>query len=1259
MIGKEILNYKIISLIGKGGMGSVYLAEHTLISEQKVAIKVINANMVNAFTRDMLKKEASRLAALKHPGIVTFHNYHIDKDGNVYLVMEYAEGQSIEDYINHTNGLIVEERICPIFEPILDAVGYAHKKGILHRDIKPANIMIGPDGNAKILDFGIAKIIKSNSEEENGEEESVIMGTPSYMSPEQVKGEKLDERSDIYSLGVLLHQMLTGNAPYDTTTLTEQEINVKVVEEPLPRMKTYYKYVSDKVQAVVDKATAKNPDDRYRNTDEFKKALHKAIYPWRMKLWMKIAAAVAAIAILAGAYWIWDYNRVKTYYYKDYTEQWGVPVGIGELSSNAHSNRAYRFTCQKGKLLRVSHVNSLGNLIDDEESERRERPVDQEFYYTEDGKLHNVKVKDRSGKVKYVKSYNDKLNTLTFQYDDEHGTPLILSNATVGYGDMLGQDDTQLQSKGRISRWWIDYDENGYVETVRFAGIDNSPVGDENGIYGRKYIRDEKGRPVEIHYIGINGEPQPTKWGLGIKIFTYDDDDNWIKTEYLDIDRKPSLDDTDGVAVYVQEYDEYGNPTYLLHQYADGTMMYMKKNNVAGVKNTYDDNGFLIQQDYLDIDRKPMYVPQMGVSTVKFQYDENGYVSRIGFFDPDGIPVENSQGFNTGVMTNDDHGNNIEVWFYGINGDPVEIIGGYAGLKSEFDAVGNLVRQDFYGKDKELCLNNEGVSGMKFEYNDKNLQTKMVCLGLDGQPAPGLNGIIIIKKEYDKRGNPVSYSYYDADDVTLRVCDDGFAQEISTFDTNGNITEVHYLDDIGNPVKNAQLNYSTVKFRYDDNGNLISERYYGTDGNLTLSGGVAGYNYKKDDRGNVLESMPVGLDEKPSASYLTMVNKYDEHSNVIEQVLFADGQPASNSQNIHKFQYEYNNKNQVVEERRYDSQDNLTIGTVDLWAVKQSEYDDRGNCVKVSYFGADGRPCKSNEGFSSSTREYDVYGNSIKECFFDEDGKPMQAQNFPPVGIARYDNRGNIIYLAAQNQDGEFINYCDNTWSICRRKYDSRGNLIEDSFYDTADRPVVSSEGYHIHRMKYDNFNRCIEESSFGTDGKPLAVNGTHIVTYLHDDTTGNVVQIEYFGTDSAPVNTANGGFHRVVISYSSDGSIATMRRYYDVSGNLLGTETWNGEDWEAVFDWKQLVQRMNADLPTIQVEPVTVESIRVTGANECTIRLTIPYTSSDLTSEQLAALKEYINNLTSYVEESLNHTPYVISRLYDKYGSEIYSYRI
>jgi len=148
--------------------------------------------------------------------------------------------------------------------------------------------------------------------------------------------------------------MLTGNAPYDTTTLTEYDINKKVVEEPLPRMRTYYKYVSDKVQKIVDKATAKEPGERYQTCDDFKKALHRIIYPPKIPKWVWTSVAAIVLLMIGGGVYFWDYNRTKVYYYKDYVEQWGVPQGIGELSSRemSHVNRLYRFEYKKHKLQR-------------------------------------------------------------------------------------------------------------------------------------------------------------------------------------------------------------------------------------------------------------------------------------------------------------------------------------------------------------------------------------------------------------------------------------------------------------------------------------------------------------------------------------------------------------------------------------------------------------------------------------------------------------------------------------------------------------------------------------------------------------------------------------------------------------------------------------------------------------------------------------------------------------------------------------------
>ncbi len=1260
LIGKEVLNYRIISLIGRGGMGSVYLAEHKLISKQKVAIKVINANMVNDFTRNMLKDEAEHLAGLHHHNIVTFHDYHIDKEGSIYLIMEYADGKSLDDYIKNVNGLIVEDRICHIFEPILDGVGYAHKHGILHRDIKPANVVITTDGTPKILDFGIAKIIKNNGEDVN---DNLVMGTPSYMSPEQVKGEHLDARSDIYSLGVLLHQMLTGNAPYDTTTLTEQDINQKVVEEPLPRMRTFYKYVSDNVQKVVDKATAKNPDERYHSCEEFKKALHRAIYPWKPTLWMKIAAA-AVIALIAGSGWyVWDYNRVKTYYYKDYVEVWGVPQGIGELSSGEHSHahRSYKFTYQKRKLLRVAHVNSLDNLIEDGESERNERPIDQEFTYTENGKVSRVIVKDCSGKVLYVKSYNDKLNTMAFQYDDEHGTERVVSNQTVGYGRLLEQN---ADDRGHISRWWLEYDENGFVSSIKYAGLDNSPVGDDNGIYGRTFVRDEKGRAKEIHYIGIDGSPQSTKWGLGIKKFYYDEDDNWTKSEYLTTDGKPAYDDNDGVAVYVMEYDKYGNVIYALHEAPDGKLMYPKKHNVAGVHTVYDSKGFNIRDEYLDTDKKPMFVRGQGMAIVEREFDENGYQCKMTFFGPDGQITESLEGNASRTMVNDRHGNVVESWTYSKDGKLCLNTNGYAGFKCEYDSLGNQTQIVYYGKDQKPCETKNGTVGEQYEYDNRQLIKTVTYLGKDLKPSLNHNNVAIMRLEYDKRGNNTRLAFYEPDGKSMCLSSEGTAGWNDYYDDNGNHLERSFFDTKGQSHVPSALHYAKVKYTYDDNGNLKSKKFYNLQGNLTLVDGTAGTEYVCDKRGNVLEDKPIGINGELAFNKLISRYKYDKFDNVTEQSLYNNSGAALNSHNVHRYEYIYNSRNQLVEERHYGKDGNLIILKPSNWAIQKNEYNDRGDIIKRSYYGIDKKPCKIDEGWSSATYEHDPFGNIVKQCFFGVDGKPTDPQEMVPVGIAKYDKWGHMIYVAAQDGKGNFILRPNDKWAISRMEYDNRDNKISESYFDEKDQPTLSSEGYHKCIVKYDKQDRRIEVAYFGTDGKPILVNNYHKETYKYAENSDNVIEQALFGTTGKPVECA-GGWHKVVLTYNEEGNLALTKKYYLANGTLRATLQWDGSDWQLVqreFVWQEAARELDSELPHYfgsNNYNLCVQSLRITGNNSCELKFTIPYTTRELSSEILDGLKDVVSKMTKAVEEQLKHRPYVYGHLYDKNGKTIYSVKI
>jgi serine/threonine protein kinase len=270
MIGEKILNYQVEKLLGEGGIGQVYLATHIQLG-RKVAIKVLNPNLVNhQEVKDRFRQEAATLSSLQHLNIVTLYDY-LENEKGLFLIMEYVEGHPLDEFLQKVSGPLSENRAIDIFNQILDGLAYAHARGIVHRDIKPSNILIGLDGQAKILDFGIAKILKSDKPAMT--KAGARVGTVLYMSPEQVKGDNLDARSDIYALGVTLWEMLTAKTPYNETIETEFSIYNKILNEPLPRAKDFYPAVPDYLQKIIDVATAKNPQERYQSCEELKRAL--------------------------------------------------------------------------------------------------------------------------------------------------------------------------------------------------------------------------------------------------------------------------------------------------------------------------------------------------------------------------------------------------------------------------------------------------------------------------------------------------------------------------------------------------------------------------------------------------------------------------------------------------------------------------------------------------------------------------------------------------------------------------------------------------------------------------------------------------------------------------------------------------------------------------------------------------------------------------------------------------------------------------
>ncbi len=275
MINNIIGSYKIVKKLGEGGMGAVYLANHVNIGT-KVAIKVLHKHLIaNNTIRTRFLKEAKMQAILDHPNITKVIDF-IDNEDGLFIILEYVKGEELNDYLFKNKGLMPEQEANHYMSKILDAVAYAHSKGIIHRDLKSANIMITPNHNIKIMDFGIAKLAgESLSLTKTGSR----IGSPLYMSPEQVTSGAIDFRSDIYSLGVVYHEMLTGKPVYNQNNTTEYEIYDKIVRQPLPRLKTFYPMISEKAQEIVDRATSKLPQARFQSCEEFKQALQNDVIP--------------------------------------------------------------------------------------------------------------------------------------------------------------------------------------------------------------------------------------------------------------------------------------------------------------------------------------------------------------------------------------------------------------------------------------------------------------------------------------------------------------------------------------------------------------------------------------------------------------------------------------------------------------------------------------------------------------------------------------------------------------------------------------------------------------------------------------------------------------------------------------------------------------------------------------------------------------------------------------------------------------------
>lgn len=269
MIGNTVGSYKITEKIGEGGMGAVFKGIDLML-EREVAIKMLRPELASQpHVVERFRSEAVTLAKLNHPNIATLFSF-LRQGEDFFMVMEFVRGETLDSLIRRSGAMRCDQAIA-LFCQALEGIDHAHRMGIVHRDIKPANMMLTETGTLKVMDFGIARVLGTSRMTRQGN----IVGTIEYMSPEQVRGQETDARSDIYSLGILLYEMLTGRVPFSSDS--EYDLMQMQIESAPAPPRTFSAQIPPAVEQAIMRALAKRVEARFQGAAEFRNTLVSAL----------------------------------------------------------------------------------------------------------------------------------------------------------------------------------------------------------------------------------------------------------------------------------------------------------------------------------------------------------------------------------------------------------------------------------------------------------------------------------------------------------------------------------------------------------------------------------------------------------------------------------------------------------------------------------------------------------------------------------------------------------------------------------------------------------------------------------------------------------------------------------------------------------------------------------------------------------------------------------------------------------------------
>ena len=271
---KSLGRYQIKGVLGKGAMGLVYdgldPGLNRRVAIKTILVKQLDEEMARMYSK-RFEREVRAVARLNHRNIVQVYDFGSEGD-IAYIVMEYIQGKELKDYFDAGQRFDIKTTFRMMTE-LLDALDFAHDAGIVHRDIKPANVMVDAEGHVKLTDFGVARVVDPDAAPGEATQTGVVVGTPAYMSPEQIQGEPIDRRTDIFSAGIILYQFLTGQKPFEGT---QWALAKKIIQDN-PVWPSKLVQIPNSIDRVVARALAKKPEARYQSARSFAEALQRIL----------------------------------------------------------------------------------------------------------------------------------------------------------------------------------------------------------------------------------------------------------------------------------------------------------------------------------------------------------------------------------------------------------------------------------------------------------------------------------------------------------------------------------------------------------------------------------------------------------------------------------------------------------------------------------------------------------------------------------------------------------------------------------------------------------------------------------------------------------------------------------------------------------------------------------------------------------------------------------------------------------------------